>query len=818
MQTRTLTGRWEFRSRGDDRRLPASVPGGVYSDLLAAGEIPDPYYADNELDLQWVGETDWVYERTVELDEAFLDEESVLLRCEGLDTVATVEVNGTVVGETANMHRCYEFDAAEALVTGENEIRVAFDSPVEYSRERAEAHDYEVPTLRYPVDQPGRNFIRKAQCHYGWDWGPCLPTVGIWRDIELVAFSDPRVECVKTEQTHRGDGDVDLSVTVGIDAPTAADTLVTASVTGATAADRVALQAGTSEVTLDLTVSDPDLWWPNGYGDQPLYELVVELTSPDRDAVHDARTERIGFRELSLRRDDDGDDGELFQFEVNGVPVFAKGANWIPVDALHGNVTEERYDDLLESAVDANMNMLRVWGGGYYEHDAFYDRCDELGVLVWQDFMFSCALYPADDDFLDSVEAEVRYQVRRLTDHPSLALWCGNNEIEMGLQSWFDGRNHLEDLYEDYETLFYDLFDSIVEEEDPTRTYWPGSPSSGTGRRDPYQEDKGDVHFWDVWHSGEPFEEYHSVEPRFVSEFGYQSFPSVSTLSDVVPEDQLNPTAPLMEHHQRHENGNGKILGQMTDYFRFPFSFDGFVYLSQVQQALAMKTAIEHWRRLKPYCTGTLYWQFNDLWQCASWSSVEYGGDWKALQHVARRIYAPVLLSTERDDDELNVWLTSDRREPLDGTVSVELLSFEGDVLATRRAEASVPALASESVLTVDIGSLVPDGRTDEVFVRATFDGADSHPAYAFFEEFKRLELPEPDVSVAVSGDELVLSTDAAALFVALDVPADGTFSDNYFHLVPGEEKTVRFDADDAGDVETTLRDDLWVTHVGATY
>ncbi|KMT45786.1 glycoside hydrolase family 2 [Halostagnicola sp. A56] len=819
MRIESLNGSWEFRQLEADNWLEASVPGGVYTDLLDAGEITDPYDADNELDLQWVGKSDWMYRRTVTLDDDFLNEDRIRLRCAGLDTVATVRINGEVVGETANMHRKHEFDVSDILTVGENQVDIRFDSPVEYSTRRSENHEYQVPTLRYPIDQPGRNFIRKAQCHYGWDWGPCLPTVGIWRDIELLAYSEPRIEYTKTVQDHDADS-VNLDVIVGLDAPSDDEAVLTAEVAETATREVVDVTEGSNEVTVSLNVSDPDLWWPNGYGDQPLYDLTVAIDADPKpvpgntDAVtadggvaavnssipsdpsHKTST-RLGFRELELVRETDREDGgESFMFEVNGVPVFAKGANWIPADALHGRVTRDRYDSLLDSAVDANMNMIRVWGGGYYERDGFYEACDERGLLVWQDFMFACALYPSDEEYLESVEAEVRYQVRRLADHPSIALWCGNNEVEMGLESWFDDADELEQLKQDFETLFYDVIGDAVAEEDATRTYWPGSPSSGTGMQDPYLTNKGDLHYWDVWHDGADFDEYETVEPRFVSEFGYQSFPSVDALLSVLPEGELNPTAPLMEHHQRHESGNRTILQRMAASFRIPFSFEDFVYLSQVQQGLAMKVAIEHWRRQKPNCMGTLFWQLNDLWPCASWSSVEYGGDWKALQHISRRIYAPVLLSTTMSDDGVEIWLTNDERESLSGEITVESYTFNGELVGEVDESVSIAALESDCVATVDPDQLTDDIPTEETFLSITFDGSDkTYPAFEFFEEYKHLELPEPDLTVSVDEDEVTIRTDAAALFVALDVPIDGQFSDNYFHLSPNEERTITFDA-----------------------
>ncbi|MEF8853855.1 MAG: glycoside hydrolase family 2 protein, partial [Haloarculaceae archaeon] len=746
MHERSLGGEWQFRELADDEPGPGhtggewlagTVPGGIYTDLFERGEIPDPLYGDNELDVQWVG-------------------------------------------ESVNMHVGNEFDVGDALGPGDNEVRVRFRSPVEYGQERAAEYPYEVPCIRYPVDQPGRQFVRKAQRHYGWDWGPCLPTVGIYREISLVASSSPRVRYVKTEQDHAGEG-IALTVRAGVDAPSAGEFDLTVDVAGVEATESRALDGGAQEVELTVRIGDDedgvDLWWPNGYGDQPLYDLEVTAGDIGGHTV----TERVGFRDLELVVEPD-DAGTAFYFEVNGERVFAKGANTIPTAPLYGEVTEERYDHLLESAADANMNMLRVWGGGYYEEEYFYERCDELGLLVWQDFMFSCSLHPADEAFLETVEDEVRYQVRRLASHPSVAVWCGNNENEEAVQNWFVDHDHHEDHRDDYEKLYAGTVGPTCRAEDPSRTYWPGSPSSGPDEIEPYAFEKGDIHYWDVWHQGEPFEDYYTTEPRFVSEFGYQSFPSLDSLRTVMDGSDFNPTAPAMEHHQRNPGGNATILGRTASYFRFPFEFADFVYVSQLLQAEAMRTAVEHWRRHRPETMGALYWQLNDLWPVASWASVEYDGKWKAQQYAARRQFAPVLVSFhptfEGADGAENaqagadgewpdvtaqtLWLTSDETDPVSGTVHLALYPLDGDHPATERAgdplrewtvDVDLDAGESTDLLTVERAD-VPDGvHPGEVALRATYEAfLDSFPATAFFVDFKRLALPDTDLAVEIDG------------------------------------------------------------------
>ncbi|WEL20141.1 glycoside hydrolase family 2 protein [Halorhabdus sp. BNX81] len=850
MQKIPLNGRWQFRAQDDDAWLDGTVPGGVYTDLLENGEIDDPFYADNELDVQWVGKTDWEYRRTVDVDPEFLDEDRVRLQCEGLDTVATVLVNGEVVGESSNMHVGHEFDVAEALEPGTNEITVQFRSPVEYGIEQMAAHPYEIPHTHYPVEQPGRPFVRKAQCHYGWDWGPVLPTMGIYRDISLIAYSSPRLTYTKTAQDHTGSG-IDVTVRVGIDAPAAGEYELAASVADGSVTETVALTDGQQEVPLTLSVEDVELWWPNGYGDQPLYELAVTVRDGETEQTV---TDRVGFRDLDLVVDPD-EDGTAFYFEVNDTPIYAKGANTIPVAPMYGDVTPDRYEHLLRSAADANMNMLRVWGGGYYESEDFYDRCDEQGILVWQDFMFACSLYPATEAFLASVEDEVRYQVRRLATHPSIALWCGNNENEEALHNWFADHDAHAEHVTDYEALYTETIGATVREEDPSRTYWPGSPSSGPDAEDPYTFEKGDIHYWAVWHEGQPFENYYTTEPRFVSEFGYQSFPSIESLETVLDPGDFNPTAPMMEHHQRNPGGNATILTRLASYFRVPFDFADFVYLSQLLQAEAMTTAIEYWRRRKPTTMGTLYWQLNDLWPVASWASIEYDGKWKAQQYAARRQYAPVLLSfhpefdadtggdnAQADSDReewgeitaQTLWLTSDKPRPLSGTIDLRVVTFDGDVIEERTIDVDIASQESTAIETIDRDDLPAGVDPSAIMVRAEFDGSgdslstehdvpgDTFPAEAFFADYKALDLPETDVTWEIDGTAVTLTSERAALFVELDVgDLRGSFSDNYIHLAPGEHRTITFDSyDDLRDglVGARLRNDLSVRHLRETY
>lgn len=811
-----LNGKWKFTGDKLDYWLEGSVPGEVFNDLIKNDEIDDPYYGRNELDLQWIGKSDWTYKRKFELESSFVEKDKLVLDCRGIDTVASIYINDMLAGTTENMHRRYEYEVSHLLEEGKNEIKVKFRSPVDYGKERANEYDKHIPDHRYQVDQPARQFVRKAQCYYGWDWGPCFPTMGIWRDIQILGFSAPRVRYTVTDQEFH-QGSVTVGIRVGFDAPKDGEYEVDLALGDEEITKEISIDQGNHEEKFFVEIEDPDLWWPAGYGEQNMYQLEV-ITGKNTERQNFEK--RIGLRDLELIRKEDKQ-GESFFFKVNGTPVFAKGANWIPADSFYGRMTESRYENLLESSVEANMNSIRVWGGGLYENQAFYDICDEKGILIWQDFMFACSAYPANEAFLKNVEMEVKSQVRRLADHPSIALWCGNNENEwLGDRGDYDsaGQNW-KDLIEDYQKLNQGVIEKIVEREDPGRTFWPSSPSSN-GDAFPNEESIGDIHYWDVWHGEKPFSDYLNAKPRFVSEFGYQSFPSQGLLLTIMEEEDLNPTSPVMEHHQRHPEGNSLITSRMADHFRFPFSFEDFVYLSQIQQGIAMKRAIEHWRRLKPYCMGTIYWQLNDIWPVASWSSLEYGGGWKALHHMAKRFYAPVILSVKENVDELKVWVTSDVDKTIDAFIEVIVADFQGREIFSDSWDTNLPSLANRKEKSFDVKSLLKDRDPSRHLMRVKITSHEgTHENFHFFRKFKSLKLPNHKISTKVEGDKVCLKSDLAALFVQLQAPElKGHFKENYFHLPAKETKEVEFKHLQARSKNKLDESCLKVKHLRETY
>jgi len=787
-----LSGDWTLQPKNGEWAIPATVPGDNVSALLAAGKIPDPYWADNELQVQWIGREDWVYSRTFEVGTAFLEERAVFLNIENLDTIATISFNGHLALRTENMFRRYRVDVRKFLVPETNAIRIEFASSERIALEKTKQISYPIPCTKSPVESPHRNMIRKVPCHAGWDWGICLMVSGIYGDIFLGAASSCRIDYVTTTQKH-SEGNVEVTVEVDVESFTEGGEELEVSLGGERVLAPVQLQLGANHLQATITLANPRLWWPSGYGEQPLYDLTVRVAGEEMK-------KRIGLRTLQLVTEEDTH-GRSFLFQVNGVPIFCKGANWIPADALPQRQTREVVEDLLQSALAANMNMIRVWGGGQYEPDWFYDFCDERGLLVWQDFMFACSLYPSTPDFLENVREEVRRQIKRLRDHACIALWCGNNENH-GAMTWFEASRNNRDRYiVDYDRLFEGVIGKTVDECDPTRSYWPCSPCAG---RDDYSDalldvNRGDSHYWGVWHEEKPFSAFQEITPRFCSEFGYQSFPSMDTIRAYAPEDQFNLTAPIMEYHQRSFRGNSRIIEMFSRYFRMPQSFEAFVYLSQVQQALAIKTAVEHWRRARPVCMGTLYWQLNDNWPVCSWSSLDYGGKWKLLHYVAKRFYAPLLVSAfQTPEGDVQIWTGNDRLTEADATITVEIFDFSGNCLRSEALPAKLEGGSSQKIASWPVAEFAPEPA--KVWMRLTLEsGSERVQNEHFFCEPKKLPLQNPEIAASVEADasggfRVCLSCTSPAFYVSVQaVGIRGEFDDNCITLLPGESRTLRF-------------------------
>jgi beta-mannosidase len=817
MFSQSLAGFWHFRQSGQDAWLPATVPGGVHTDLMAAGRIPDPFVGDNEVRVAWVAESDWEYRRSVTVDPDVQSQERVLLVCDGLDTLATVFLNGVEVGKTDNMFRRYRWDVKHLLHTGANELVIHFASPVQYVTEQQAQR----PLITVSQGIAGAPYLRKAPCQFGWDWGPQLPPIGIWRDIRLEGRSAAEFADVHLRQHHSAE---EVTVTVDVQASRWEDVALAATVTvttptGMTLTRTTPLAGETAH--LRLPIDAPQLWWPNGYGSQPLYQVTVTLHPVDQPgAVVDRRDFQVGLRTIELRQEED-EFGRSFTFYVNGVPIFAKGSNWIPADSFPTRLTEARLDALLRACIAANHNMLRVWGGGFYEDERFYDLCDRYGILVWQDFIFSCAIYPLTTPaFVDNVHAEVIDNVRRLRHRASLALWCGNNEMEEGWVYW-DGWNAPanQDLKAAFEQFFFHTLAGWVEELDAERAYWPSSPSSGTAFEDPRGSARGDAHYWEVWHGFKPFTAYRIQYPRFMSEFGFQSLPTLPTIRTFAEEADWNMTSYIMERHQKNNRGNTLMVAQMLDNFRLPKDFPALVYMTMVLQAEGITYGVEHWRRNRHRVSGTVYWQTNDCWPVASWSSLDYFGRWKALHYAARRFYAPVLLSVEDDADRMGVYLTSDRTEAWQGRVRWSLETLSGVRLDGGEQTVVAAPLATTPVWQFDFAAqLSDDQRRDTVFVaEVEHDGHHIAQRVATFVPNKHVGYTNPHLTTTLQAlDEHRVTITVAARSLARYVElafagaeGDVVFSDNYFDVRANHPVTVACTLPDgwsAADARAALR------------
>ena len=795
MNIQSLTGAWQFRQAGTEEWLPASVPGGVHTDLLALGRIPDPFAGDNEKRVQWVAQADWEYRCQFAAAPEVFDQPNIWLVCDGLDTLAAVSLNGRPLGRAANMFRQYRWEVKPFIHAGENELHIHFDSPVRF----AAAQQAVRPMMGVSQAIPGGPHLRKAPCQFGWDWGPQLPPVGVWKDIRLEAFGAARLAEVHLQQMHTG-GRVKVEARVeveGAGAGLSASMQITAP-DGRVFAARQELTPNNGG-RLTVEIEDAQLWWPNGLGTQPLYRVRVELRQAD--AILDGKVFQLGLRTIELRQQPD-EWGHSFTFVVNGQPIFAKGSNWIPADSFPTRISDAYLEELIRSAAQTHQNMLRVWGGGFYEEERFYDLCDRYGILVWQDFIFSCSIYPLDEaDFLENVRIEVIENIRRLRHRASLALWCGNNEMEWGWVDWgWRMIPDLENLRATYDRFFHQILPGWCAAEDPEHAYWPSSPSSNTPFENPNGQVQGDAHYWDVWHGRKPFTAYRSQFPRFMSEFGFQALPPLATIRTYAEQEDWNMTSYIMEQHQKNASGNALMVAQMLDAFRLPKDFDSLVYLSLALQAEGIRYGVEHWRRYPRRVSGTLYWQLNDCWPVASWSSLDYFGRWKALHYAARRFYAPLLLSIEDGPSYQNIYVTSDVRQTWEGSVRWSLETLDGKVLEANEEFVKAAPFDVTPVRRLDFSSRLDDDvRRGVVFIAELWqDGQTLARQTAFFAPTKHLELAEAQISaqLRLEQGQLRIELTCRSLARLVECALEGTdvvFSDNYFDLPAG--RVVRVSA-----------------------
>ena len=820
--SRELNSGWQFRivSKTEQGELQqwhaAQVPGVVQTDLIENHLIPDPFYRDNESRLQWVGEADWEYQSAFQVDAAALGREHVDLVFDGLDTFADVYLNEHAILQAENMFRTWRVAAKKLLQPGANTLRIVFHSPITKMLPYVKSLPYVLPAIS---TQNGGNeegiatapYTRKAPYQYGWDWGPRFVTEGIWRAVRLEMWDALRIENFHIHQQSITKDLARVEAEVEIDASQAASATISFTheelggkpVTDGT--QTVQLDVGTNHVALPIRIASPKLWYPLGYGAQERYHFTATVHLAKNVAAHaDVKT---GLRSVELRRVAD-EWGKSFEFVINGIPVFAKGADMIPYDSFPNRTTPERYRQILESARDAHMNMVREWGGGHYESDIFYDICDELGILVWQEFMFGGDQVPGDVAFQENVRAEAVDQIRRLREHPSIVVWCGNNEVETGWLHWGDrqafrdavARPVSERVWQDYMVMFADILKSAVREYGDPVPYTPSSPSANF-EEPPDQDHNGDMHFWTVWHALAPPTDYLKVRPRFMSEFGFQSFPEMRTIRTFATPEDLDIRSTVMQTHQKNHGGNERILTYMLREYREPKDFASFVYLSQVQQAEVIKLGAEHLRRNRPRTMGSLYWQLNDCWPVASWASVDYLGRWKALQYYARRFYDDVLVSPYAHDGKVEVYVVSDKLDALSGKLHARLMDFSGNVLLEKMQEVQIAAASSAVGLTLDEKELFGDAaksdrRRSFLVVDLEVAGRLASRNSVFFDVTHNLELPDAKIESSLAktaeGYSLTLKSPVLArgVYVSFGDLEVGV-SDNYLELLPKEAMTI---------------------------
>lgn len=787
-----LDGQWKMKRTDESVWYDATVPGSVYLDLINNNRMEDPFYRDNEEQARKLAYHDYEYVTDFNVTQDILSEENISLECEGLDTLAQIYVNEQQVMSTQNMHCSYTVDIKSYIHQGQNTLRIVFLSPLNYTEKKHE----QLKVSRTPHgSSKGLSYIRKAHYMFGWDWAPKLPDMGIWRSIWVQAYSTNRLEDVRIDQHHHEEG-VDVGIWIK-KAQEGVATQVEVEICYANAV--VASDSHISinqEEKLSLSIQSPKLWWPVGYGEQPLYTVNVRLKDGQKSL--DEKSFRIGLRTLDICQQPDAY-GKSFAFNINGISIFAMGANYIPEDSLLGRGSKKKTEKLLRACVEANHNCIRVWGGGIYPQDYFYDLCDELGIIVWQDLMFACLVYNMDEEFEASIRKEITQNVQRIRHHASLGLWCGNNEIAWGWseKDWFDDVSPK--LKIDYVKQFEILIPELLSQHDPETFFWGSSPSSGLEREIANSQSVGDMHYWDVWHFTKPFTEYRKTYPRFMSEFGLQSFPAMPTVETFTEAKDRNIFSYVMECHQKNDGCNEKILHYVAENYQYPKDLDSLLYASQIIQAEGIKYGVEHWRRHRGRCMGAIYWQLNDCWPVASWSSIDYYGRWKALHYFSKNFYAPILLSANEEDTRVSLHLTNDTLNPYKGTVTYALMTSDNEVLTSECLDIEVACLTATQICDMDfepfLDTIQKQQNTYLVYTLEA-EGKIEKQGVILFVKHKHFNLKQPNIQIDVVEQEqqivLKFRTDTLAKYVEIGFnDTQAVFSDNYFDLVPGREKQV---------------------------
>ena len=771
-----LHDNWEFKKVRDTLWNLATVPGNIHSDLLENKLIEHPFIGNNEEKLQWISKTDWDYKTTFLVDRKTLQKRHIELSFEGLDTYASVFLNDSLILKTNNAFREFQVEV-KSILKAENELRIVFEKT-------SISEDKEKKNLKYTLPEGNRIFTRKAQFQYGWDWGPKLNTSGIWRPIKLTAWNDYKIENINIIQNTLTDSIASLIVEI-------ADSNFSKDVLNYEVYINDTLQFQKPEKPeIPITIKNPKRWWPHNLGEPYLYDIKVVVRNGK--TILDSVLVKKGLRTIDLITEKDSI-GESFYFKVNDVPVYAKGANYIPQNSMQNQVTNAHYEKLLNDVVDANMNMLRVWGGGIYENDIFYDLCDEKGILVWQDFMFACAMYPGDQAFLENVQEEATQNVKRLRNHASIALWCGNNENAEGWNRWGWQADRSEHEKEEIWSYYLKVFDSILPNTVDKLTdtdYWESSPKYGRGN--PKYKFEGDAHDWWIWHDAYPFEHLEENVPRFMSEFGFQSFPSYEAIKYINQSDLIDISTNSFQSHQKHSRGFQLMREYMERDFPVPEKAEDYVYMSQLLQAYGITKGIEAQRRAKPYNMGTLYWQLNDCWPVVSWSSIDFFGKWKALHYKAKHSFEDVLVSSKVENNILRTYVINDDFESHSGELSVKILDFEGNPLYQFSKSIILESNASQLQHQVNLEAFKLDA--SKVVVVSNFNNSQS---LYYLVKPKELKLKQGDIEQKITKTDIGFSIELSSKTLQKDVflysDEKGHFLDNYFDLLPNETKIVVF-------------------------
>lgn len=794
LDTIDLSGSWQFQKQGDTTWMKGEVPGTVQTDLFANKRIPDLFFSNNELKNKWVENENWVYRKSFYLNKDQIEWNAELI-FEGLDTYAKIYLNGQKVLAADNMFRTYKIDISSVLLLGKNSIEILFESPIQKAIPLYDSLSYRLPADNDRNEKQTSVFTRKAPYQYGWDWAPRYVTMGIWRPVSIQFWGEFKANENRLQQIELTDSEVTVAWSVQVFSAIETELTCTINLGKDEKVNRkFKLKKGVNQLADTFGISNPKRWWPTGYGEPNLYFFNINLETKNHKF---SELKKIGFRTVELITEADSI-GESFYFKVNGIPIYAKGANYIPQDNFLPEVDTLRYERLIKNVKNANMNMLRVWGGGIYENDLFYDLCDENGILIWQDFMFACSLYPSDTAFLQNVEEEARDNIKRLRDHPSLALWCGNNEINELWYNWgyqkkfgYSKADSLK-IWNDYQSLFNDLLPSLVNELNPEIDYWESSPKIGWGH--PESMTEGDSHYWGIWWGKEPFEVFEEKVPRFSSEFGFQSLPQMSTLMAFADSSQMYLQSEALQAHQKSSIGNKTILEYMARDFPVPTNFEDFVYVSQLVQAYGVGKALEAQRRAKPYCMGSLYWQLNDCWPGISWSSLDYFGNWKALHYEAQHDFASFLISI----DGHSVYVVSDLLQEVNAVLRLQMKSFGGELLFEKELKLKLKPNSAELVFTIPY-EIMAKYPANQFLIEAQLYSKPKVLAenVFYFVSPKDLLLPKTtDPEFEIRDDELLVWSKSSLLIKNLYLESSVHLAKNFFDILP--QDTIRIPIDES--------------------